>query len=54
VTAPAIEVSPGDAITSFMAFDEESETWTVSGTNTRTNESSVLTITKVGLVEVGL
>jgi hypothetical protein len=47
VTAPAIEVSPGDSITSFMVFDVDTQTWTVSGTNLRTQESSVLVITKV-------
>lgn len=46
ITAPAIDVSPGDEITSFMSYDSKSETWTVSATNLATGEDSTLTITK--------
>jgi hypothetical protein len=45
-TAPAIDVSPGDQIRSYMAFDEGSQTWTVYGENESTGETSVLKITK--------
>jgi hypothetical protein len=48
-TAPAIDVQPGDEITSYMSFDVESETWTVYGENLSNNEKSVLTITKEAL-----
>jgi len=43
VTAPAIEVSPGDTITSYMNRTGD-KTWTVSGTNTRTGKDSTLQI----------
>jgi hypothetical protein len=46
VTAPAISVSPGDKITSFMKYDTTTETWTISGINTATQKSSVLKISK--------
>jgi len=48
-TAPAIDVAPGDKITSYMAFDESTATWTVYGENLSSNEKSVLTITKKAL-----
>jgi len=44
VTAPAITVSPGDKITSFMHFD--GDTWTVSGSDLNTGENSTLRISK--------
>jgi len=42
VTAPAIDVSPGDAITSYMNRSADGKTWTVSGTCTRTGKDSTL------------
>merc|ERR1712217_299310 len=44
VTAPAIDVSPGDKITSYMNRTADGKTWTVSGTNTRTAKDSTLNI----------
>lgn len=44
VTAPAISVSPGDRITSYMNQSADGKTWTVSGTNVRTGEDSTLNI----------
>jgi hypothetical protein len=44
VTAPAIDVSPGDKITSYMNRSADGKTWTVSGTNTRTGKDSTLNI----------
>lgn len=43
-TGPAIKVSPGDIITSYMQYDSSSSTWTVYGLNTHTSQSSTLTI----------
>merc|ERR1711924_181041 len=43
VTAPAIPVSPGDTITSYMNRSSD-KTWTVSGTNVRTGKDSTLHI----------
>lgn len=42
VTAPAIKVSPGDKITSFMSQSEDGKTWTVSGTDLTTGQDSTL------------
>merc|ERR1712224_110047 len=44
VTAPAIRVSPGDIITSFMSQSEDGKTWTVSGTDLTTGQDSTLKI----------
>lgn len=44
VTAPAISVSPGDRITSYMRLSADNKTWTVSGTNLATGEDSTLHI----------
>eukprot|EP00756_Hemistasia_phaeocysticola_P029330 Hpha_TRINITY_DN16226_c0_g1::TRINITY_DN16226_c0_g1_i1::g.15093::m.15093 len=44
VTAPAIKVSPGDKLTSFMSLSADKSTWTVSGTNKATGETSALQI----------
>jgi len=44
VTAPAIRVSPGDKITSFMSQSEDGQTWTVSGTDLTTGQDSTLKI----------
>ena len=44
VTAPAIDVKAGDKLTSYMLYHPENKTWTVSGTNTRTGESTVLQV----------
>merc|ERR1712113_1007145 len=44
VTAPAIDVSPGDKITSYKNRTADGKTWTVSGTNTRTGQDSTLKI----------
>eukprot|EP00656_Telonema_subtile_P010909 TRINITY_DN15317_c0_g1_i2.p1 TRINITY_DN15317_c0_g1~~TRINITY_DN15317_c0_g1_i2.p1 ORF type:complete len:293 (-),score=63.90 TRINITY_DN15317_c0_g1_i2:176-1054(-) len=44
VTAPAISVSPGDKITSFMRLD--GDTWTVSGVDSTTGQNSTLVISK--------
>jgi hypothetical protein len=44
VTAPAIKVSPGDHITSFMSLSDDGSTWTVSGTDLTTGEDSTLNI----------
>eukprot|EP00937_MAST-01D_sp_MAST-1D-sp2_P002703 g2703.t1 len=46
VTAPAIDLSPGDRVESFMQYDAKSSEWTISGKNTNTGESTVLTISK--------
>eukprot|EP01064_Diplonema_japonicum_P009492 TRINITY_DN16991_c0_g1_i1.p1 TRINITY_DN16991_c0_g1~~TRINITY_DN16991_c0_g1_i1.p1 ORF type:complete len:260 (+),score=52.58 TRINITY_DN16991_c0_g1_i1:58-837(+) len=46
VTGPAIDVKFGDVITSFMVYNENTKMWTVSGTNSRTKETSVLHITR--------
>lgn len=44
VTAPAIRVSAGDKITSFMNLSADGTTWTVSGTDVTTGEDSTLSI----------
>jgi hypothetical protein len=44
VTAPAVSVSPGDKITSYMSLSTDNSTWTVSGTNTNTGKDSTLRI----------
>lgn len=50
VTAPAITVSPGDKITSFMSQSDDGTTWTVSGTDLTTGQDSTLQVsyTKAG------
>ena len=42
VSAPAIDVSPGDRITSFIGLEGDGSTWTVSGVNRDTNHDSTL------------
>jgi len=42
VTAPAIDVKPGDKITSYMSLSEDGKTWTISGTNLRNGKHSTL------------
>lgn len=44
VTAPAISVKAGDRLTSYMSLSEDGNTWTVSGTNKGTGETSTLHI----------
>eukprot|EP01062_Namystynia_karyoxenos_P030360 TRINITY_DN22696_c0_g2_i1.p2 TRINITY_DN22696_c0_g2~~TRINITY_DN22696_c0_g2_i1.p2 ORF type:complete len:297 (+),score=107.55 TRINITY_DN22696_c0_g2_i1:85-891(+) len=44
VTAPAIKVSPGDQITSFMQLSKDGTMWTVSGTDVTTGQNSTLHI----------
>ena len=44
ITAPAVSLSPGDEITSFMAYDAAAAEWTVSATNLATGEDSTLHI----------
>jgi len=44
VTAPEIEVKPGDKLTSFMSLSSDGTTWTVSGTNKNSGEDSTLHI----------
>jgi hypothetical protein len=44
VTAPAIRVSPGDKITSYMSQSEDGSTWTVYGKDLTTGEESNLKI----------
>ena len=46
VTAPAVSLSPGDELTSFMAYDGAAAEWTVSATNLATGEDSTLTLSK--------
>lgn len=50
VTGPAIKVSPGDNIVSYMDFDDASKVWTVYGRNERNGEESTLQVSygKVG------
>eukprot|EP00756_Hemistasia_phaeocysticola_P029331 Hpha_TRINITY_DN16226_c0_g2::TRINITY_DN16226_c0_g2_i1::g.15094::m.15094 len=50
VTAPAISVKPGDRLTSYMSLSADQTTWTVSGTNKGTGETSALNVafTKAG------
>ena len=50
VTAPAIDVKAGNKLTSFMSYHAQNKSWTVSGTNTRTGESTVL---QIGLDKIG-
>merc|ERR1712146_456246 len=45
VTAPAIPVSPGDTITSYMNRSAD-KLWTVSGTNVRTGKDSTLHVSE--------
>lgn len=44
VTAPAITVKAGDKLTSYMSLSEDGKTWTVSGTNKGTGETSTLSV----------
>lgn len=44
MTGPAIDVSPGDLLTSYMELS--GDTWTIYGRNTRTNRESVLRLSK--------
>jgi len=44
MTGPAIDVSPGDLLTSYMELS--GNTWTVYGQNTRTGQESVLRLSK--------
>jgi len=50
VTGPALKVSAGDHITSWMNFDESSKIWTVYARNDANGQESVLQVTnsKVG------
>jgi len=43
-TAPAVDVQPGDRITSYMSLSADGSTWTVSGTNRESGEDSTLHI----------
>ena len=47
VTAPAVSVSPGDKLNTFMGLEDG--VWTIYGENERTGEKSVLTIKKDAL-----
>ena len=44
MTAPAIDVKPGDKITSFMQYYPEIYRWVVSGTNVNSGANSTLHI----------
>jgi hypothetical protein len=44
VTAPAIDASPGDKLTSYMQQSADGTSWTVSGTNTNTGKDTTLKI----------
>ena len=46
VTAPAIQVSPGDELTTFMQLSKDGSTWTVSGVDKKSGKSSVLSVTR--------
>jgi len=46
VTAPAIDVSPGDSLVSYMNYDAGSQTWTIFGADMQTGETSNLQITR--------
>lgn len=46
VTGVAIPLLPGDRITSSMHFNTSTQLWTVKGTNLRSGESSVLSVSK--------
>lgn len=46
VTGPAVDLSPGDKITSSMKYDASAKTWLVSGTNLRTGKTSDLKISR--------
>ena len=49
VTAPAIEASPGDFVTSYMVFDDVNQEWTIHCANEATGEDSTLKISKAKL-----
>ena len=53
VTAPPIDVKPGDKLTSFMSLSADGTMWTVSGTNKATGEDTTLNIkyTKAGATD---
>jgi len=44
VTAPPIQVNPGDRITSSMSLSPDGKTWTISGSDIATGENSTLNI----------
>merc|ERR1712166_378208 len=44
VTAPAIKVSPGDKLTSYMSLSEDGSVWTVYGKDLTTGQESNLKI----------
>jgi hypothetical protein len=46
VTAPAIPVTAGDKLVSYMDYDKGSQVWTVYGQNTRTMRESNLKIAR--------
>merc|ERR1711957_702020 len=46
VTGPALKVSAGDNIVSYMDYDESQELWTVYAKNERNGEESKLQVTK--------
>lgn len=46
VTGPAIKVSAGDQITSWMDFDQSSQMWTVYARNEANGQESILKVTK--------
>jgi len=47
ITAPAITVSPGDTIVSYMNYDGLSQTWTVFGVDLKTGHTSNLQISRL-------
>ena len=49
MTGPAVEVAPGDAITSFMFYNETTTEWIVYGKNLATGEESSLAISRADL-----
>ncbi|GMH63912.1 hypothetical protein TL16_g03837 [Triparma laevis f. inornata] len=49
VTGPAVDINEGDKLTTYMSFDDDSQTWTVYGKNEASGEESILTITKDAL-----
>jgi hypothetical protein len=46
VTAPAISVTAGDNIFSYMQYDDSKKSWTVFGQNTRTKQTTNLQIAR--------
>jgi len=45
-TAPAISISPGDGIDSYMLYDNTTQEWTCYGINKASGKTSILTLTR--------